>query len=252
MMAHRMACDHAGTVASIASIAGIGYYDEALCDPVGAVHVLHIHGTGDTIVSYYDGSVFPSDFGSLPYPGAETTVTDWVNSNHCLIDEDNTRLSDLDLLIGPATDTEITRYASGCDFTGSAELWTMPGIGHGPSFRQPNFPLAILDFFDSHPKHRIGFADKTTLTWAAIVGSEQYNVYRGFVSGLPGANYGTCVSQTDPDDTDEVFEDTELPDPSDGFIYLTTYLDDFSRPAEENSVGYTSAGVQRISPPECP
>ena len=253
MMAYRMACDHAGTIASVASLAGPGYYDETLCEPSEAVHALHIHGTIDGTIAYAGGTI-PASFGlgTLPYPGAVTTTTDWSDRNHCLIDEDNTREDDLDLIFGPQTDTEITRYASGCDFTGSAELWTIPGENHVPSIKHPNFETAILDFFDSHPKHRIGFADKDTLTWPAIAGSEQYNVYRGFVSGLPGANYGNCVSQSDPDDTDLVFEDLEVPDPTDGFTYLTTYLDDFSRPAEENSVGYTSAGVQRISPPECP
>ena len=40
---------------------------------------------------------------------------------------------------------------------------------------------------------------------------------------LAGGNYGTCVSQTDPDDTDSVFVDTEIPDPSDPFTYLVTW-----------------------------
>jgi len=254
MMAHRMACDYAGTIASIVSFAGPGYYDEALCDPSEAVHVLEIHGTSDGTISYYGGNI-PASFGvgTLPYPSAEISITDWVNRDHCLIDEDNTGEADLNLLLGPATDTEITRYASGCDFTGSAELWTMPSQDHVPSLRRPAFALALLDFLTSHPKHRIGFADKDTLTWPAIVGSEQYNIYRGFLSGLPGGNYGNCVSQTDPDNTDTVFVDTNVPDPSDGFTYLGAYVDDFtSGQGDQNNVGYRSDGTQRTLPPECP
>ncbi|HOW73868.1 MAG TPA: PHB depolymerase family esterase, partial [Phycisphaerae bacterium] len=46
-MCHRMACDHADTIAAIASFAGTTYKNSSACSPSGPVHVLHIHGTAD-------------------------------------------------------------------------------------------------------------------------------------------------------------------------------------------------------------
>jgi predicted esterase len=64
-MSYRMACDHSGIVAAIASLAGATYLEPSLCSPSEPVHVLQIHGTADPVVPYggdcvtFDGFCFP-------------------------------------------------------------------------------------------------------------------------------------------------------------------------------------------------
>ena len=45
----------------------------------------------------------------------------------------------------------MTKYAAGCKPGGAAELWTMPGAGHIPTFTAAVAPGAI-DFLDAHKK----------------------------------------------------------------------------------------------------
>jgi polyhydroxybutyrate depolymerase len=87
-MAHRMACDHAGFVKSIISVAGATYGDPADCQPQDLVRVLQIHGTADGTISYGGGTTWAAKNGcgstpdtSFPdidlegdLPGAETSI----------------------------------------------------------------------------------------------------------------------------------------------------------------------------------
>jgi polyhydroxybutyrate depolymerase len=145
-MAHRMACDHAATIAAIVSFAGATFLDPTMCRPSQPVSVLQIHGTADEIVPYDGGELIPGH----PFPAAEATVADWATSNRCGPDRaaTGTRL-DLDATI-PGDDTEVSRF-DGCPPGGAVELWTITGAGHIMPFA-PAFTPSVVDFLLAHPK----------------------------------------------------------------------------------------------------
>ena len=88
-----------------------------------------------------------------PYPGAEASVATWAKYDGCatssVVDEHVDVDADVSVDGAPAEST-VTRWA-GCRPGGAAELWTIPGGGHGPSISDA-FPAAVLDFFEAHPK----------------------------------------------------------------------------------------------------
>ena len=127
-MAYRMACDHAGTIAAIASLAGATYKDETKCAPSVPVDVLQIHGTADGTIAYGGGNIL-----GKPYPGAVETVQTWAIYDGCTLVVDNSK-PDLDLVADiPGDETKVARYVDGCAEGGSAELWTMQGADHVPA-----------------------------------------------------------------------------------------------------------------------
>jgi polyhydroxybutyrate depolymerase len=73
-----MACDHADRIAAIVTIAGLQFKDISKCNPSERVSVLHIHGTGDTKISYDGGILLKRAF-----PSAAETVADWMSLNGC-------------------------------------------------------------------------------------------------------------------------------------------------------------------------
>lgn len=176
-MSYRMACDHSETVAAIASLAGATFLDPSDCSPAMPVHTLQIHGTSDAVIGY-DGGCIP--FGGC-YPGAVETTEQWATFDGCaLIGEPG---EDLDLVATIAgAETEVVRYVTGCDAGGSAELWTMVGGGHSPSFH-PSFREMVMVYLLSHPKPsgcpadldgdgQVGFADLLALlaSWGRCSG----------------------------------------------------------------------------------
>ena len=68
-MSYRMAYEHPGAIAAIASLAGA---DQSLPAPPEPVHVLQIHGTADTAIPYESGS-----FRDRALPGAKASVESW-------------------------------------------------------------------------------------------------------------------------------------------------------------------------------
>ena len=170
-MSHRMACDHADTVAAIASQAGAAFLDPADCQPTAPVHVLQIHGTSDATVGYDGGS---SAFA--PYPGALDTVEQWAAHNGCAPEFEgftpgcgqggssrggggsdtappcDTSLGTLDLVGSLAgEETVITRFTADCELGGSAELWTMQNAPHVPDL-SPDFGRLLVGWLLAHPK----------------------------------------------------------------------------------------------------
>jgi polyhydroxybutyrate depolymerase len=151
-MAHRLACDHGGTIAAIASAAGAGFADPAACKPSKPVAVLQIQGDADASVAYHGGEL------SAPYPGAEETVRDWAKRDGCQltpirgkpIDYADRADSgdDSPALPGPETITESYGH---CKPGGHAELWAVIGAGHTPVLAA-DAPKHIIDFFLAHPK----------------------------------------------------------------------------------------------------
>jgi polyhydroxybutyrate depolymerase len=145
-MAHRMACDEAGAVAAVASLAGSTWLDPARCKPSEPVAVLQIHGTEDTSV-LFEGELTSAEIG---YPGADETTARWAELNGC----DPTPQSAAPIDFSPDVDgpeTTITRFTAGCDGASGAELWTMVGERHVPGLSK-SFSPAIVDFFFDHAK----------------------------------------------------------------------------------------------------
>ena len=145
-MSHRMACDHADQIAAIASLAGAMFSDVTKCAPSAPVSVLQIHGTADATVAF-DGGLF----SGRAYPGAKTTVSDWVTLDGCNSTADTSAPPlDLDTRLA-GTETTVTKYATGCKPGGSAELWAITGGSHLPSL-SASFSSSVVDYLFAHPK----------------------------------------------------------------------------------------------------
>ena len=145
-MSYRMACDHAGKIAAIVSLAGATFADDSKCTPEEPVSVLQIHGTADTTV-LYEGGTFG---GTLQYPGAVATAETWAAHGGC--DLAATDGGALDLESGIAgEESAASLYSTGCQPGGHAELWTITGGGHIPSLATW-FGAAVFDFLEAHPK----------------------------------------------------------------------------------------------------
>ena len=160
-MAHRMACDHAERLASIASIAGATWNNRNTCSPDSPVHVLQIHGTQDGVIGFNGGST-----GAGTYPGAQATVQQWANFAGCLLTGVLLPLHfDYDSNVAGA-ETDVTLYEAGCEPGGSAELWRMTGSGHLPGFNS-GFTSDLIDWLLAHPKTPAPVAYCTAGTSAA-------------------------------------------------------------------------------------
>jgi len=143
-MAHRLAHDHSGTVAAIASIAGPDQSVERPTPP-NPVHVLHIHGDADSAIAYDGGEIRGGT-----YPGAKQTVENWAARNGCAVDGSAAGTLDLDRTLDGMEST-VTRYTDGCKAGGSAELWTIGGGAHIPELSD-HFTRLVVDWLLAHPK----------------------------------------------------------------------------------------------------
>ncbi len=144
-MAHRLACELSADIAGIVSLAGAVYADPAKCTPSEPVAVLQVHGDADETVAYGGGSVLN---GVPPHPSAKATVATWASKNGC---EDTLAATGdtLDLETGLAgAETVVERHA--CT-KGAAELWTIAGGKHIPSFRA-SWAEHLYTFLEAHPK----------------------------------------------------------------------------------------------------
>ncbi len=142
------------------------------------------------------------------------------------------------------------------EFSGSTELWTIPGGSHTPSLAQ-GFRTGLVEFLLSHPKAGVAFTDPQTLTWPPLRWASEYRVYRGELAdlfdgngdGLPDPGYGDCISSTDPDPTDTTLTDGTLPSPGEGFYYLVGFAGVLG---VESVLGTTSDGWARLPVTSCP
>lgn len=146
-MAHRLACDLAPRVAAIVALAGDNWKDVSKCQPKAPVAVLQVHGDLDLLVSYQGGSTL-FNMPSFAYPSARDSVASWATLNGC---GDQTEMGaplDVDaLLLGNETTVERWKGCPG----GAAELWTIHGGGHVPTF-QSTWASLIYGFMAAHPK----------------------------------------------------------------------------------------------------
>lgn len=151
-MAHVLACDHAGVIASFASVAGAAYNNPANCAASESVHALQIHGTNDTVIAYGGGSTPGGN-----YPGALETVDQWIGVSSC--NATGTAGAPIDLVVDIAgAETTVTSWTTDCTTGGSAELWTVNGGGHLLAF-QPDFLDRLFDWFDAHTQPVVGATD---------------------------------------------------------------------------------------------
>jgi polyhydroxybutyrate depolymerase len=145
-MSYRMACDHSGQIAAIASLAGAMFSDVTKCSATSAVSVLEIHGTADAVIPYAGGTI-----QNHAFPGAQTSVSDWVTFDGCTTAPDTSAPPlDLDATLAGA-ETSVTKYGDGCSPGGHAELWTIQGGAHIPAL-SASFSGDVVDFLLAHPK----------------------------------------------------------------------------------------------------
>tara|TARA_B100001059_G_scaffold185723_1_gene187520 strand:+ start:290 stop:1345 length:1056 start_codon:yes stop_codon:yes gene_type:complete len=143
-MSHRMACDHADLIASIASLAGVTHLDPTLCVPSEPVHVLQMHGTLDSTIEYGGGC-----FDGC-HPSAIETVRRWASEADCSLFPEITENIDIDAGVVGA-ETIVERYDENCVEGGSSELWTIVNGGHGPLLTD-DFGDRVLAWLYDHPK----------------------------------------------------------------------------------------------------
>ena len=155
-MAYRMACQFSDLVAGIASLAGENFFEPTNCAPSEPVNILHIHGTGDTIIPYAGGAIttdnplFPFPWNTPAFPGALRDVQTWATYNGA-----SGPVTDpapfLDLTTDVAgLDTVRTRYTN-FPPGGAIELWTINGGSHSPTLSSQFSPL-VIDWLLAHPK----------------------------------------------------------------------------------------------------
>lgn len=176
-MSYRMACDHADWVASIASLAGATFEDEANCAAEEPVHILQVHGTADGTIFYEGGCIF----GNC-YPSAQETVAKWAEQNGCGSETESlgpTFNLDFD---NPGDETSAISYGENCLPGGSAELWTMQGSPHVPNLNGPapgldnQFATRTLDWLLSKRKPKALTSELEGLWFDADRAGEGYNI----------------------------------------------------------------------------
>ena len=138
-MSYRIACDQAGLVAAIVSLAGATFADPTDCAPSEPVAVAQIHGTADDVIRYEGGGSSPTDGPTLaqrrrPRPGQRYDGCGEVPSPL-------TTKVDVDATLSDGSDPAETSVAewSGCESGAAVQLWTIPKGGHVPviSSRSP-------------------------------------------------------------------------------------------------------------------
>jgi polyhydroxybutyrate depolymerase len=138
-MAYRMACDHAGVITAIVSLAGAMTDDPARCRPDRPVSVLQIHGTADATIRF-DGQT-----EGRSYPSVATTLADWRRLDGCS-DTADTSAPPMDLVSNlPGAETTVTTYHDGCRDGTRVELWSIQDGAHVPALTM-TFARAVVDF----------------------------------------------------------------------------------------------------------
>jgi polyhydroxybutyrate depolymerase len=143
-MTHRMACEHADVIATIATLAGSTWDDPSKCTPSEPVSALVMHGTLDPVIFYGGGQLLGNS-----YPGAVETAASWAKLDGCdaVGQASPTKLD----LIGTFLDeTTVTRW-TGCAPGIDVEHWRIEAGTHVPLFK-PEWKTRVFDFFDAHPK----------------------------------------------------------------------------------------------------
>jgi len=151
-----------------------------------------------------------------------------------------------------ACEVVLPRYSAAGQWFASTVV--LDAVGNTSQF----LPATPLDVQCGAPATEVTsqWLDPSILSWNAMAGAGNYNVYRrtsngladGDENGLPDGGYGDCQNGSDPDPTDTLFIDTALPaTASQVFMYLVGFTDT----GGETGLGDTSDGTGRAVVP-CP
>ena len=138
-MAYRLACERADLLAAVMALAGNTSTPAAACAPARAVDMLLVHGTDDDVVPY-DGSVPPRPPLTAMTAGAVGAATRWAAYNGC--GATRSPGAPLDLEAGLAGAETTVERADGCA-DATAELWTITGGSHAPSWTASFAPALV-------------------------------------------------------------------------------------------------------------
>jgi polyhydroxybutyrate depolymerase len=139
-MSYRLACELSERITAIVSLAGADFLNETDCVPTRAVSVLQVHGTLDDMVAYD---------GTAEYPSARDDVLRWAGRAGCDA-ATSTSGGSLDLVDSlPGAETTVEKWNTGCEPGLDAELWTITGGSHIPSFNA-TWPPAVADWLLRH------------------------------------------------------------------------------------------------------
>lgn len=145
-MSLHLACRHPDVFAAVISHAGAADPDD-VCAP-GAVSVLQVHGSSDTIIAINGGFNRQMSGEYVAYPSAADTVARFAAPAGC--DAATETIAPIDLTT--AAGDETTRVIhTGCPDDIDAELWTTPGGGHFLGFSD-QVPAAWWTWLENHAK----------------------------------------------------------------------------------------------------
>lgn len=145
-MSYRLACENLPGLTAIVAVAGSFYSDPNRCAPAHPVSVLHIHGTDDNVIKIEGGS--DPNIGPGTYPPIRETVQRWADRAGCNLSGAETlpRL-DIDRNVS-GTETNVTRFRSGCRDNLVVEYWELESSPHVPDFSSDFGELILGWLFD--------------------------------------------------------------------------------------------------------
>lgn len=146
MLAYRLACEMADTIAAIAPVEGMLVFNP--CQPEKPVSILHVHGLSDPVVPYAGGAPSPDCGSGCPatLPPVEQGIETWAQLNGCTGSPDE------------VVNGVITHKTYPCEGGTAVELYTLDGLEHAwpqsGGSGELAFPTSqmIWDFFAAHPK----------------------------------------------------------------------------------------------------
>ncbi len=146
-MSYRLACTSSDVVTAVAVVAGGTIADAERCPSEEPVAVLHIHGTEDASVPF-DA---PSRHGGADYLDAIGSVERFAGRNGCAPGPTPDEATiDLEATI-EGRETSVQTYRIGCQGDAFAELWTISGGAHTPSFGR-EFAPRVLEWLLLHAR----------------------------------------------------------------------------------------------------
>jgi polyhydroxybutyrate depolymerase len=137
----RVACDLAGRVAAVATVAAALFAEPVECRPARAVPVLSLHGTADEVLPY-DGQ--PASVASpLPLPALPAWLAEWATRDGCP--------GDPEAFLDTA---EVSGFRwTGCRDGAEVVHYRLNGGGHDLPLTVAGHPFAevLWSFFAAHP-----------------------------------------------------------------------------------------------------
>jgi polyhydroxybutyrate depolymerase len=144
-MSHRLACEMAGRITAIASVAGENQFAAAApCSPARPVPVLAFHGTGDPFWPYAGGApeTMPGFFalreGGENMASAEESFAGWAGRNAC------TGSPSISVIADTGNGTSATRFAYNRCNRSRVVLYEIAGGGHTWPRGAQYFPESVV------------------------------------------------------------------------------------------------------------